>query len=390
MARPRAGIRLRKRPDNDLWEVVGHHPATGEKIRVQCGTRDEPVAKAFLDQFLAGIASASVMAPARTPLVSDLLAKYEADRLPKVASKHTLKQNVKHLTRVVGNLELTHINSKTMASYADRRGGDDWSIPGVGVVGHGVGADTIKRELGTLRAALKWAWNGDRSGWFGTYGLPTFDMPVSSSGNSRKRWLTKEEAVRLIENAAPHIALFTMLALETAARKEAIESLTWSQIDFEHNIVDFGEGRGNKHRPIVEVTGDLMAELQTAHEARTTDMVIEFAGHSGRNRKGDGESKRGVIDTKRGLYRAAIRAKFISGHRKDKHGKLVPETDVTAHVLKHSAITWMVRAGMSYEDIAYRAQTTPEMIRKHYGHHDPKLSATAREAVGFLHMRRRA
>lgn len=390
MGRPRAGIRLRKRPDNDFYEVVGYHPTTGEKIRLQCGTRDEVAAQVFLDQFVAGLATVAVMAPVASRLtVAQLMTSYEADRLPDVSNKAVLKQSCNHIRRHLGNLELPHINSKTIAAYAECRRRDEWVIPGTNRRFIGVSDTTITRELRNFRAALKWAWDGDREGWYASRGMPTFSMPTETQSARRERWLTKPEAIKLIEHSAPHIALFIMIALETAARKEAIEALRWDMIDWQNHIIDFGPGRGKKRRPSVEVSVDLINELRATFEARTTDRVIEWGGASGKG-KDSPDSKRGAIDTKKGLQRAAIRAEFVTGEDIDKSGHIRKITDVTAHILKHTAITWMIRGGMSYDDVAHRAETTAEMIRKHYGKHEPKLNKAAREALGFLHMRKQA
>lgn len=389
MARPRAGIRLRKRPDNEYFEVVGYHPNSGEKVRLQCGTRDAVAAQAFFDQFLAGLATAAVMAPQHvaSPTIRALIDGYESDRKPNVANKAVLKQSCDHIRKHLGSLEICHLNSKTIERYAAARRLDSWTIPGTGRVYVGVGDTTITRELRNLRAALKWAWDGDREGWFGRRSLASFAMPTKTQSPRRMRVLTKPEAIKLIENSVPHIALFIMIALETAARKEAIESLRWDMIDWPNHIIDFGPGRGNKRRPCVEVSPDLITELRSTYEARTTDRVIEWGGASGKGKNSE-DSVRGAIDTKKGLQRAAIRAEFVVREEVDKHGKIRKITDVSAHILKHTAITWMIRGGMSYDDVAYRAETTAAMIRDHYGKHDPKRNAAAREALGFLHMRK--
>ena len=95
---------------------------------------------------------------------------------------------------------------------------------------------TLIRELGTLRAALSWA---VRREWF--IAPPYVERPEAPP--PRDRWLTGEEAARLLEGAAtPHIRLFIAIALYTAARTGAILELKWEQVDLEDRIVSFGRG----------------------------------------------------------------------------------------------------------------------------------------------------
>lgn len=369
MARPRADLRLRKRTEG-LFEVVGHHPETGAKIRVSCGTRDEVKAQAFFDQFLAGLVSSTVMAPTDKPLLKQLLEAYRDNR--DAASVATHKQNVAHLTKHLGNLEPCHINSRTVMVYAEARRKDQWTTPGSGVVHTGVSDSTICRELSSLRAALNWAWKMDKRGWFRGDPLPEFEMPVRTKGGVRQRWLTKAEAKRLLDAATtPHLRLFIQISLETAARKEAVETLKWDFVDLEAGFVDFGAAIGNKRRPAQKLSDRLLKELRAAYNVRTTDYVLEWCGEP-------------CGDIKGAFRKAAIRAKFDIGTRVDKHGKVQKVTDVTPHILKHTSISWMVQSGtMTYEEIAKFAETSAKMIEAVYGKMNPNVYLKAHAATAF-------
>jgi integrase len=76
----------------------------------------------------------------------------------------------------------------------------------------------------------------------------------------RKR---RKEADTLLEGAdAPHVRLFIVLALYTAARAGALLSLTWQQVDLERDLIHAGawawqETLGNRTN-----TPDLREEAQ--------------------------------------------------------------------------------------------------------------------------------
>ena len=59
--------------------------------------------------------------------------------------------------------------------------------------------------------------------------------------------------------------------------------------------------------------------------------------------------------------------------------------DVTPHVLKHTAITWAMQAGVSKEDAASFFSTTVETIEWVYWHHHPDFQRAAAERVGRSH-----
>ena len=186
-----------------------------------------------------------------------------------------------------------------------------------------------------------------------------FKQPLPPSP-PRDRWLTNGEAQKLLEaTRAYHIRLFILLALQTAQRSIAICDLTWEKgvrgqrINLEDNLIDFGQGTGNKRRAIVPINPQLRETLEEARECATCDYVVEYA------------SKK-VINSRKGVSRSAERAGL---------GKL------GKHVLRHTAATWMVMDGRSDEETARYLGTTADMVRKVYGHHDPDFLKSASKAL---------
>lgn len=115
-----------------------------------------------------------------------------------------------------------------------------------------------------------------------------------------------------------------MLAWYTAARKEAVLSLTWSRVDFQRGRVNFGRGNGNKGRAEVPMAKPLRDALRTAYECRTSDSVVEWAG-----------KRLGSI--RKGFEEAAARAKL---------------KDITIHDLRRSAARHMVENGVTIHEVA--------------------------------------
>lgn len=99
---------------------------------------------------------------------------------------------------------------------------------------HGVSNSSINREISVLSAAIgyackRWAWNmaNPVSGLY-------LKMP-----EGRLRWLTREEALRLLTQAkssdAPHLFDFLRLALNTGMRRGEMLGLEWYRVDFDNS-----------------------------------------------------------------------------------------------------------------------------------------------------------
>lgn len=124
----------------------------------------------------------------------------------------------------------------------------------------GRGDNTIRKELTTLRSALRW---NDKN-------TPAVvEMPPMPT--PREVFITKADRDKLIESAiAPHMKLFIQLAWFTAGRKDSILALEWDHVDFERGVIDLGQGVGNKRRAKPPISPTLRTALLDAYKARTT------------------------------------------------------------------------------------------------------------------------
>ena len=210
---------------------------------------------------------------------------------------------------------------------------------------------TIGTELRWLRTALNWALKED---WIAR--VPHIEVPPATP--PRDRWLTREEADRLIEAAhTPHIRLFILIALHTAARSTAILELEWDRVDFERGRIDFNTKVRHfkaKGRAIVPMNNTLRAALTTSLGSALTPFVIEYAA-------------RPVKSVKAGFRTACERAGL---------------DDVTPHTLRHTAATWMAQGGVPMWQIAgYLGHASSRMTEKVYAHHSSDWLKDAAEAL---------
>lgn len=319
----------------------------GRARRLSCRTTDKGEARRFLAEYKAGLDAPEIPA---SPTIGTVLDGYLADREPRTHSP-TIRQCCAILKRHLTDLPVDLLTKEVVRRYvADRRkAGAQGASAQYRKVVRPLSDGTLIRELGVLRAALAWAvtekWLTD---------APHVERPPAPQ--PRERWLTREEAVRLMDGAeAAHTRLFIALALYTAARAGAILQLTWARVDMDAGTINLGDGRGKKRRATVPITDELRAILEPAAEAATTPFVIEFAGAP-------------VASIKTG-FRSAVRRANLAG--------------VTPHVLRHTAATWMVQRNVPIGMIAAWLGNSEQMIRSVYGHHSPEWLKQAAAALSM-------
>lgn len=312
---------------NGTWYVL-HGPRL--RSRTSTGSKDRKRAEARLAQFIAAADSA----PVEQPTVGEILNGYVADRLSTVRSPETLRFNATRLNSDLGQLLPAQLLPAVIRRYAAERGAS---------------AGTILREIGVLRAALAW---GVEHQWIATQ--PIISNPVKTP-KAKDRWLTKEEAQRLLNACQPiHLKAFVILGLTTAARTSAILEATWDRVDLDAGRIDYGPGHGNKRRAVaIPLNGEALAVLKALRELACTPYVIEYHGRPAKAiRKG---------------FRAACRRAGLTG--------------VSPHTLRHTAATWAVIAGTPLSEVARLLGDREETVERVYGHHSPDYLKRATGAL---------
>ncbi len=330
MARPRLEkpVYRLKRARGGAYHI--HWTEHGRTRSASTGSADEAEAKAFLARFVVGRDEPD--SPDQ-PRVREIVCAYVAARIEKVSASSTLAFSAAPIKSLLGDLLPIDISDRTAERYAEQRP---------------VKPGTVIRELGVLRAALHWA---ERQRWIDR--APKFLMPVAHP-EPRDRWLTKDEAAKLLEAAkTPHVRLFILLGLLTGARSGALLDLKWSQVS--DATIDFGREHGNKRRAVVPINDRLRLALQEAAEQRTSDYVIEYGGEP-------------ILNVKNAFRRTASAAGLPG---------------VTPHVLRHTAATWMAMDGVPMRDIARFLGDTERTIERVYAKHSPDYLRRAARALEF-------
>lgn len=340
--------------DNGVWYI---HWTDGRRSkRESTGEKEVAAAKAYLGQWLLMDREAPIAASDVT--VSELWALYHKGHICKnVTSERTAFYAWANLNHHFGSMTITKITRAEIDSYETKRSG--------GVIGHPAKSSTVRRELVALRACLRWCADSDRN-IISAADLPKFDrLPAES--DPRDRWLTKAEIGKILAAAGggartTPVERLLWLALNTAARVQAILDLTWDRIDFETGMIHYdvpGRKRTKKRRASVPMSKALAAFMQRAwHEAP-------------RNLRGELLDGRVVGVGDRHYAYKAIRALTVKAGI-DRAGP---------NAMRHTAATHMVRNGTSLHYAAKVLGNTYAVTEKHYAKHVPDGLA---EAVNMI------
>jgi integrase len=262
---------------------------------------------------------------------------------------------MRRLSAYFGDKMLSDINGPLCRDYADAQNTDTMA----------------RRDLEELRAAI----NHHRH-----EGLHDriVSVVIPPRRPARERWLTRDEAAKLIcaawryrevQNGRPtrkhprrHIARFILVALYTGSRASVVSSAALEPVEG-RPYVDLARGilyrrparavETKKRRPPAPIPPGLLAHLRRWKRLGYR-YVVEW------DRKPVGRVGR--------TFQAVV-----------EDAGLGPE--VTPHTLRHTAATWLVQNGVDLWDAAGFLGMTATTLDRTYGHHHPSHLEGAR--LGF-------
>jgi integrase len=358
MPRPNRGASLKWNDKRKRWYVVWYECGK-ERVR-STRSSDSGPAEAFLADFIRTRQRAQRGGP-RDPgevPIAEVLDLYGVEHAPTKADPARIGYAIAALLPYWGERFVGDVTKETCRGYARARGKS---------------AGTIRRELGTLQAAIGYSFDEGRLTRKVAVALP-------QKPEGKDRWLTRHEAAKLLNAARGgradvrlYLPLFIVLGLYTGARKEAILSLRWPQVDFEHGRINFARGeQTNKKRAHIPIPERLVTFLRLAYRRRHSD--IGFVVHDkGRQIKDIGGAWNGkqALESERqyaqGAFgRACFRAKLAN---------------VSPHTLRHTCGTWLAQAGVDLHKIGGWLGHSDTRTTMLYAHHHPDYQDEARDAL---------
>lgn len=286
-----------------------------------------------------------------TKTIAELAAFYdEFHATQNVVDRERIRHAEKPLLAFFGQMAVADIDDVQLVRYErGRRAGHS---------GRAVGSSTIRRELQHLRAVIRFASRNTRHTGVRRDDVPHFPLPAKAE--PRALVLTDTQMDEMMAAVQPRGAakltpayVFLALARWTAARRDAIECLTWDRVDLGACTIDYREpGRpltAKRRAKVPIIDAGLLAVLQRAAKERVEDDPYVVPGG---------------VSTRKARERAAR----VAG---------VP--DATAHTFRHTWATRKIREGVPPAIVAKFLGDTVQTVLANYVHitEDDVMSAFA-------------
>lgn len=213
----------------------------------------------------------------------------------------------------------------------------------------GVGNATVNRMLAVLRAILRRAVRD----WEWLNRAPTIRM--LSEPKRRIRWISREDAERLLAELPEHLAAMARFSLATGLRKSNVTKLQWSQVDLKRRVAWIHPDQAKAREAIkVPLNSEAMVVLR-AEQGKHPVHVFSY--------KGKAPIKQ--VNTK--AWRGALERAGIK--------------DFRWHDLRHTFASWHVQAGTPLNRLQeLGAWESTEMVRR-YAHLDASHLAEDAERI---------
>lgn len=335
MPRKRKPARLFQRKDDGAYVILdgGHQIRTGfgEGFR---GQAEEALGRYIQRKIL------SDHRPMELDKVSigEILVRYAKEKCRTVKDPERLLNTIKALAPYWADRTVVEVGVETCLEYVRLRAVSAW---------------TVRREMTTLNAALKFAAARRRIPY-----SPIVILPPK--GVAKDRWLNDAEEEALLQQAAPHVRRFIRIAVATGRRKSAITQLRWlpssnnGWVDLDRGVIHFlgkAEAETKKRKGIVGMPKVLLEEMRTwDHEC---SHVISYHGQP-------------VKRIDKAFREAAARARLDG---------------VTPHTLKHTAVTRAFIGGMTLELATAYFATSRATLEDVYRSYSPDAHREAAEIM---------
>ena len=326
---------LYKRKGSPHWWVRFTH--NGRRVQQSAGTADRNKAQEFHDQLRSSLWEQDRLGVKPSRTWNEAVVRWLDETRHKATHAGDINK-LRWLDPHLRGVALAKITRDMLMNIAEKKARE-------------ASGATANRYLALVRAILRkaaheWEWI-DR--------VPKVRM--FREAKRRVRWLTHEEAARLINELPEHKAEMVRFALATELRQANVGRLEWSQIDMQRHVAWIHADQAKARKAIaVPLNDDAVAVIRRQigkHQIR----VFTFAGKPVRQ-----------VNTL--AFRQALRRAGIANFR--------------WHDLRHTWASWHVQAGTTlYELQELGGWSSAEMVRR-YAHLSPEthlLRAAARVSL---------
>ena len=313
--------------------------ADGKRVRRSLGTTDRKEAEVLEAKWKVEIYNATNWGKQIDRSFDELMLEYLTATKDTKRSWERDVRCAKQLRTVFGGRLMSDLSSKDIWGYQTKRKQDS------------VKPATINRELAFLSTAINFA----NRHWEWGLSNPVTGRKLSNVGSARTRWLTRDEANRLLEAAssepkAPHLNDFIRLALYTGARRGELLGLEWSRVDLRANLIHLEAVHTKtgtpRAIPLCKEARQALIGRQRFRASFCPDASFVFVNHEGC-----------PIRSIRKSFSTACRRADIS--------------DFRIHDLRHTFASWLVTEGVPLLEVSRLLGHSTIKMTERYAHLAP-------------------
>ena len=304
-----------------VWWVRFTTPA-GQRVRRSTGTADRQQAQEFHDRLKAGLWKVQKLGEKPERTWEEAVVRWMKEKAHK-ASIHADKMHFRWLDPYLRGKALSSINRDVIDRLIEAR------------QAKGITNATVNRMLQVLRAVLRMA---ERE-WEWIDKAPM--IRLLPEPRRRVRWLTRDEAERLLAELPEHLSAMARFSLATGLREANVIGLEWSQVDLKRCVAWIHADQAKARKPITVPLNMEAMQVLRAELEKHPRWVFVFKG------------KR-VTKANNHAWRKALKRAGIENFR--------------WHDLRHTWASWHVQAGTPLSVLQeLGGWESSEMVRK-YAH----------------------
>lgn len=329
---------LYKRKDSSVWWVKITH--AGGCLQQSTGTSNKRKAQEFHDKLKASLWDQEKLGVKRLYSWNEAVVHYLAETSYK-ASTEADKSHLRWLDQYLGGVALQDITRDKVQAIIEAKLAD------------GVTNATVNRIVEVVRAILRkaaydWEWLDK---------IPR--IRLLKEPKRRIRWLTKEEANRLIGELPRHLAAMARFSLETGLRQGNVRGLQWSQVDLARRTAWIHPDQAKARKAIAVPLSATAVVVLREQAGRHPRHVFTYQGKP-------------VIQVNTKAWTKALERAGIE--------------DFRWHDLRHTWASWHVQAGTPLHVLQeLGGWESVEMVRRYAHLSSEHLAAYVERMSGTLH-----
>ena len=215
-------------------------------------------------------------------------------------------------------------------------------------------AERTPRTVQYTLAVFRQIWNQAKTNDIVKEDSPTRKVKIPRINNKRERFLTQEEADKLLHEIkfrSEKIYNMTLLSLHTGIRAKEVFTLTWGLVDFNNDSISIRDSKGGSR--YVYMTNAIKGMLKELHQGQSNTELV-FKDHNGKQIKKISKT-----------FVRAVNNLGLNDNVIDRRDK------VTFHTCRHTFASWHVQNGTDLYTVKELLGHSTIQLTERYSHLRP-------------------